>query len=437
MSGGGGGGAKGPSAEEKELWAAQTEIARGLWDSYQSYGAPILADLSEEAQRPLSAYRGDMAQRASEAATDVDQAFDTSIGTLRRDMGRFGADPTSGRYVGTMRGMEMGRAAAKAGAMTGARRAVRTERDAKRFGALSATLGQPAQAVGGMANVGSQMGHSRAAMNQANATRSASMWGALGNLGGAALGAWILSDDRAKSDIKKVGKLDNGLTVYSFRYDDEPDGPVQIGLMADEVRKVHPEAVAEDVSGLMAVDYDRATQPAAKMHPRKRRRQGAKARAVEGRKKIDETLRNLPRHARNLPKHAEDAYETVEGFIEDRVMPALDFGEDEITARIGAAAGTTALQMNPRRPKRPKKRAHDGWVKGMRTDERHALELLEDRISRMSPEDKRRLALTVETARRDRALMDGTMTPEEAAKLPALHDVARMRRAARIPAGMR
>lgn len=65
----------------------------------------------------------------------------------------------------------------------------------------------------------------------------------------------IFSDRRLKEDIKAVGKLDNGLTVYSYRY--KAGGPVQIGLMADEVEKVAPEAIGES-GGFKTVRYDLA-----------------------------------------------------------------------------------------------------------------------------------------------------------------------------------
>ena len=62
------------------------------------------------------------------------------------------------------------------------------------------------------------------------------MLGLLGQLGGAAIP--LFSDRRLKSDIKPVGKLDNGLIVYSYRM--RGGAPVQIGLMADEVEDTAP-----------------------------------------------------------------------------------------------------------------------------------------------------------------------------------------------------
>jgi hypothetical protein len=80
--------------------------------------------------------------------------------------------------------------------------------------------------------------------------------------GGALFGSsgfnWLPSDERLKTDIKPVGKLDNGLTIYSFKYMDYD--AVHIGLIAQEVEKVRPEAIQE-VLGFKFVNYDLATQP--------------------------------------------------------------------------------------------------------------------------------------------------------------------------------
>jgi len=62
----------------------------------------------------------------------------------------------------------------------------------------------------------------------------------------------IPSDRRIKDAIIPIGKLDNGLTVYKFRYKGDPR--TTIGLMADEVEKILPHAVAE-INGIKHVNY--------------------------------------------------------------------------------------------------------------------------------------------------------------------------------------
>lgn len=73
------------------------------------------------------------------------------------------------------------------------------------------------------------------------------------SLGAAAIPYMMMSDARLKTDISLAGKLDNGLNVYKYRY--KSGGPMQIGVMAQEVAQVNPGAVATMPNGYMAVDY--------------------------------------------------------------------------------------------------------------------------------------------------------------------------------------
>ena len=81
--------------------------------------------------------------------------------------------------------------------------------------------------------------------------------GALTGLAGMGLSAYRLSDERAKEDIQQVGLLNNGLPVYSYRYKGSPQ--TEIGLLAQEVAQVRPEAVGHMGGGLLGVDYEAAT----------------------------------------------------------------------------------------------------------------------------------------------------------------------------------
>jgi len=60
------------------------------------------------------------------------------------------------------------------------------------------------------------------------------------------------SDRRLKRNIQKIGQLENGLNVYTFNY--IWDSTLTVGVMADEVRKVKPEAVI-NINGFDLVDY--------------------------------------------------------------------------------------------------------------------------------------------------------------------------------------
>ena len=78
MSGGGGGGGSKASKEERELYKAQADIARGQWDEYKKLGSPIQEQLATQAAAPIS---------ESEYATNIGRAGPTSTSpTIRRPL---------------------------------------------------------------------------------------------------------------------------------------------------------------------------------------------------------------------------------------------------------------------------------------------------------------------------------------------------------------
>lgn len=145
------------------------------------------------------------------------------------------------------------------------------------IGALQSQMYSP-QYVAGLGATGLQnlytaqfqneMDRYNAAVGSSNANTSATM-GTIGALGAAAIMA--MSDKRVKENLKPVGKLDNGLTVYVGNYIEsvDPHKMPQLFLIAQEVEKVHPEAVkAFNVEGfedpVLAVDYATAVLPVEK-----------------------------------------------------------------------------------------------------------------------------------------------------------------------------
>lgn len=90
--------------------------------------------------------------------------------------------------------------------------------------------------------------------NAQNAQQNAMMQG-LFSLGGAAM----MSDIRTKENIKHIGSMANGLPVYEFEYKPEFKGfggeGKFIGVMAQDVEKVTPEAVIELPNGYKMVNY--------------------------------------------------------------------------------------------------------------------------------------------------------------------------------------
>jgi hypothetical protein len=62
-----------------------------------------------------------------------------------------------------------------------------------------------------------------------------------------------LSDIRVKRDILQVGRLDNGIRLYRYRY--VWDDQIYVGVMAQEVAEIMPEAVVRGADGYLRVDY--------------------------------------------------------------------------------------------------------------------------------------------------------------------------------------
>lgn len=130
-----------------------------------------------------------------------------------------------------------------------------------------AQLLQPSTSIAGLG------GQSTGTMNGTQTSTPSLMDSIKGGMGmagtaasavGSAASMWpllmALSDERAKEDIVPVGKLNDGQSVYSFKYKGQPK--THIGLMAQEVLEHEPAAVGRHPSGLLMVDYDRATRRA-------------------------------------------------------------------------------------------------------------------------------------------------------------------------------
>ena len=80
-----------------------------------------------------------------------------------------------------------------------------------------------------------------------------SMLGGLASLGGA--GIMKYSDARLKANITPLGRTPGGFPVYSW---DWKNGSGRgVGVIAQEVQSLYPEAVARDASGYLMVDYSK------------------------------------------------------------------------------------------------------------------------------------------------------------------------------------
>ncbi len=114
----------------------------------------------------------------------------------------------------------------------------------------------PQTAVANTDVAGIQMAANAQQQQQYNA-----MLGGLAGIGGTAANAAMLSDRRAKRDIKNLGSMGKGVNLYEFKYKPEfgMGGLAHLGVMADEVGHI-PGAVVETDSKYSAVDYARVLE---------------------------------------------------------------------------------------------------------------------------------------------------------------------------------
>lgn len=114
------------------------------------------------------------------------------------------------------------------------------------------------QSLLGQGQMGMNAGQLVAGVGQESTSRSKpGIGGMLGQIGAgiASNPAVFASDKRLKKNIEKIGETSEGLGIYSYDYIDG-HGPY-IGVMAQEVAEIKPEALGPVVAGYMTVDYSK------------------------------------------------------------------------------------------------------------------------------------------------------------------------------------
>jgi len=170
--------------------------------------------------------------------------------------------------AGTLSGMQQNYLANQGQGVTAAQSAL----DARNYGA-NATLAEEAQRRGipvqalsllaqigvPIAGLGSQSnGTTQGTQEMSGADQFGKIAGGIGSLL-----KFMPSDMRLKEDISPVGTLFDGTPVYGYRY--KGAGAYHIGLMAQDVEKIAPNAVIE-INGYKAVDYRAATEASRRIH---------------------------------------------------------------------------------------------------------------------------------------------------------------------------
>jgi hypothetical protein len=113
----------------------------------------------------------------------------------------------------------------------------------------------PMQQAQWLAGIGAGIGPLMGGTSTGKATQSQGK-GAGQVLGAGLTLASMASDERVKEGAVEIGRTHDGQPIYEFNYKGDPRR--QIGLMAQDVEKRHPEAVSQGIGGIKMVNYNRA-----------------------------------------------------------------------------------------------------------------------------------------------------------------------------------
>jgi len=277
----------------KQQQAAQDQQMQQAKD-YYDYQVNTFRPVEKGLVADAMAYDTDAMRNrlATKAAADAGLAFNQTRAANERAMASMGVNPNSGRFAGLQGQSALQQAAARAGAMTGARERADQLGYARKLDAAGlgrGLAGASTAAYGGATGAGTAAGNSYQSAGQNymagmgagastigsglnmqisglsnvlnNQTKMAmqqdSTLGELGGLlGGAASAYTAFSDERLKHNIEKVGvDKETGLNLYKFNYIWSSDKTF-IGVMAQEVIKKFPEAVYK-VGDYFGVKYDK------------------------------------------------------------------------------------------------------------------------------------------------------------------------------------
>ena len=290
--------ARSVAEQQMEAQRQQMRQAQDYYQYQQETFRPVERGLVADAQRfNTEAYREQLAAQAAAAAS---QAFGQTQAMSQRAMAARGVNPNSPAGVALAQQANLGLAAQRAGAMTGARQQAEQLGWARRMdvtglgrGLAGASLGAYQGATGagqaaggalgtaaglyggsagaGSAGIGSLMAPGNQftqGMGQAGQTmgtitgQQASTYNAamqqsdpFAQIIGTGLGIWARSDRRLKESIELVGRDERTqLPLYEFEYKGGT-GRRFLGVMADDVEKVFPDAVFVMPDGFKAVNY--------------------------------------------------------------------------------------------------------------------------------------------------------------------------------------
>jgi hypothetical protein len=273
-------------ASQRELMDMGREDRQYQIDTFRPMERGLVADAE------AFSTEGFREQQARDAAAAAGRAFGGIQDASMRAMASRGINPASGAGMAMQTQGNLGLAAQRAGAMTGARNQAEQMGFARRMDVTGLGRGLGGAAVGaygaatgaGSAGMTTSMapgGQFMQGMGQGASTIGAGrqmFQGGLGNIldaqgraysaslsqpgldvggllqGGAQMYT-AFSDRRLKQDIELVGRDERTmLPLYEFAYKSDPSRRF-LGVMADEVEAYMPEAVGEDENGYKFVNY--------------------------------------------------------------------------------------------------------------------------------------------------------------------------------------
>ena len=296
------------AAAQENLQNYQLGVSQQLNDQYQKNFAPVVNQVATDAQQADSS--GYQQGLVDQATTTAGQQYASTNAGLQRDLAARGIDPGSGSAVAAMAGSRDAEGLARAQAANSTRLAAKqmgwtAAENAAGIGSglVGSTLGASTassnsglnaataaasgmNAVSSAGGINNNFSNSQSsnlnslgelgvsnysagvqATQAANGPMNAVVGAVAGGLTAAATGglskflapppAPAPSDRRLKRDIRRIGATDYGVALYSYKFAADPTGRMHVGVMADELEKVRPEAVHKRaIAGEFdAVDY--------------------------------------------------------------------------------------------------------------------------------------------------------------------------------------
>jgi hypothetical protein len=265
--------------QQMDAQRQQMDQAQNYFDYQQQTFRPVEQGLVRDAERfSTEGYREQMAGQAAAAAG---RAFGVQQDMGQRAMAARGVNPNSGAAMALQAQGNLGLAAQRANAMTGARTQAEQMGFARRLdvtglgrnlasastaayqgatgagtAGMNVAMAPGSQAMTGMAQSGQTMGNvlsNQTSYANANRDQGLDVGGLMA--GGAKLYTAFGSDRRIKKNIELVGRDERTmLPLYEFEYING-SGRRFLGVMAQDVLETYPDMVFTMPDGFMAVNY--------------------------------------------------------------------------------------------------------------------------------------------------------------------------------------